>query len=338
MRQRLLLSITVLMLAAPIAAWAQATPNAAPTKAWTAPKTPWGDPDLQGTYTSDDYIGVGLQRNAQFGNRLYLTEQEIAQREGQIANQATTDLAETVAPNARVGVGPPSHWAERAKRPPKQTSLIVDPPDGRFPELTAEAKARRAPLGAGVNDPRPASWEDFSYYIRCITRGVTGSVYPVIYGNGTQIVQAPGFVTILQEMIHEARVIPLDGRPHVSSNIRTYMGDSRGHFEGNTLVVETTNFLDNKTSAQGGNGAAGPPTTAALRLVERFTRVAPDTINYQVTIDDPKTYTRPFTVAFPIVQEPGYQLFEYACHEGNHAMFNSLSGARAQEKEEAGKK
>jgi hypothetical protein len=335
MKQRWLVIIAVLILAGPIAAWAQAPKPAA--KVWTAPKTPWGDPDLQGTYTSDDYIGVGLQRNAQYGNRLYLTEQEIAQREGQIANQKATDLEDTVAPNARIGVGPPSHWAERAKRPPKQTSLIVDPADGKFPELTAEAKLRRPPVGAGVNDPRPASWEDFSYYIRCITRGVTGSIYPVIYGNGTQIVQAPGFVTILHEMIHEARLIPLD-KPHASSNIRSYMGDSRGHFEGNTLVVETTNFLDNKTSVQGGNGAAGPPTTDALRLVERFTRVAPDTINYQVTIDDPKTYTRPFTVAFPIVQEPGYQQFEYACHEGNHAMFNSLSGARAQEKAEAGKK
>jgi hypothetical protein len=216
--------------------------------------------------------------------------------------------------------------------------LIVDPPDGRFPELTPEDRSRATLLGAGVEDPRPASWEDFSYYIRCITRGLTGSIYPVIYGNGTQIVQGPGYVAIFHEMVHEARVIPLDGRPHASSNIRTYMGDSRGRFEGNTLVVETTNFLDRKTSVQGGNGGAGPPTTDALRLVERFTRVSPDTINYEVTIDDPKTYTRPWKVAFPILQEPGYQLFEYACHEGNHAMFNSLSGARALDKEEAAKK
>jgi len=350
MRQRFLVSIGVLMMvllavalmSIPAAGQTPAPkPAAGPAKAastakpWAPPKTPWGDPDLQGIYTSDDYIGVGLQRNAQFGDRLYLSEQEIAQRESQIANQAKNDLVETVADTARAGTGPPGHWGERARRPAKQTSLIVDPPDGRFPELTPEARTRTIPAGAGVADPRPDSWEDFSYYIRCITRGVTGSIYPVIYGNGTQIVQAPGFVAIFHEMVHEARIIPLDGRPHAGQNIRMYMGDSRGRFEGNTLVVETTNFLDKKTAVQGGNGGAGPPTTDALRLVERFTRISPDTINYEVTIDDPKTYTRPFKVAFPIAQEPGYQNFEYACHEGNHAMFNSLSGARALEKAEA---
>jgi hypothetical protein len=352
MRQRFLVSIglflmamlVVTLMSAPTAAQTPA-PKAAPAsrtapaaKTWTPPKTPWGDPDLQGIYTSDDYIGVGLQRQPQFGDRLFLSEQEIAQRESQIANQSKNDLVETVADNARAGTGPPGHWGERARRPPKQTSLIVDPPDGRFPELTPEARLRTIPLGAGVNDPMPASWEDFSYYIRCITRGVTGSIYPVIYGNGTHIIQAPGYVTILHEMVHEARVIPIDSRPHVGQNIRMYMGDSRGRFEGNTLVVETTNFLDQKTAVQGGNGGAGPPTTDALKLVERFTRVSPDTIQYEVTIDDPKTYTKPFKVAYPILQEPGYQLFEYACHEGNHAMFNSLSGARALEKAEAAKK
>jgi hypothetical protein len=157
---------------------------------------------------------------------------------------------------------------------------------------------------------------------------------PVIYGNGTQIIQSPGYVSIMSEMVHEARIIPLDTKPR--PNIRSYMGDARGRFEGNTLVVETTNFLDQKTSVQGGNGAAGPPTTAAMKLTERFTKTAPDTITYELTIDDPQTYTRPWKVSFPIIQEPGYQLFEYACHEGNYAMFNSLSGARA--KEEAAQK
>jgi len=333
--RRHLLVLALMCMTAPVLA--QAPKPAPATKQWTPPKTPWGDPDLQGIYTSDDYIGVGLQRNPQYGDRLYFTEQEIAQRESQLATQQKADLQETVASNARVGTGPPGHWGERARRPPKQTSLIVDPQDGRFPELTPEARMRRIPAGAGVEDPRPDSWEDFSYYIRCITRGVTGSIYPVIYGNGTQIIQAPGYVTLLHEMVHEARVIPLDGRAHASPAIRSYMGDSRGRFEGNTLIVETTNFLDKKTGVQGGNGGAGPPTSDAMKLVERFTRISPDTIKYEVTINDPKTYVRPFTVSFPIVQEPGYQLFEYACHEGNHAMFNSLSGARAQEQAEAGK-
>src|SRR5881296_957767 len=157
---------------------AKTTPAA---KARTPPKTPWGDPDLQGVYTSDDYIGVGLQRNPQFGDRLYLTDQEIAQRETQLKTQAANDLQETVNPNARVGTGPPGHWGERAKRPPRQTSLIVDPPNGRLPETTAEAKTRKVGIGAGENDPKADSWEDFTYYIRCITRGVAGSILPVIY-------------------------------------------------------------------------------------------------------------------------------------------------------------
>jgi len=315
----------------PKAAPPAAAPKApAAAKTWTGPKTPWGDPDIQGTWTSDDCIGTPLNRPAQFGDRLYYTEQELADRESNLARQADNDKQEFVASDARVGTGPPGHWGERARRPCRQTSLIVDPPNGRTPDVLPEARTRRVPEGAGNDNPMPASWEDFSYYIRCITRGVTGSIFPVIYGNGQQIVQGPGFVTILQEMVHEARVIPLKGGPHTSSNIRSYMGDARGHWEGNTLVVETTNFLGNRTGL-GGNGG-GMPTSDALKLTERFTRVSPNELKYEVTIDDPKTYVSPFKVGFPLTQEPGYQNFEYACHEGNNAMFNSLSGARAQEK------
>jgi len=138
-------------------------------------------------------------------------------------------------------------------------------------------------------------------------------------------------------MVHEARVIPLDGRPHAGPNIRSYMGDSRGRWEGTTLVIETTNFLPSKTGI--GLNGGGTPTSDALKLTERYTRVDPNTINYEVTIDDPKTYAKPWKVAFPITQEPGYENFEYACHEGNNAMFNSLSGARAEDRaEEAAKK
>jgi hypothetical protein len=207
---------------------------------------------------------------------------------------------------------------------------VIDPPNGRTPDLLPEARTRPIPEGAGNNNPKADSWEDFSWYIRCITRGVTGSILPVIYGNGQQIVQGPGYVTILQEMVHEARVIPLDGKPHPSSNIRSYMGDARGRWEGNTLVVETTNFLGGKTGI--GLNGGGVPTTEALKLTERYTRVGQDLLNYEVTVDDPKTYVKPFKMGFPLTQEPGYQNFEYACHEGNNAMFNSLSGARAQEK------
>src|SRR5262249_23883869 len=167
---------------------------------------------------------------ANMGDRLYYTEQELAQREATIARQAETDKQEFVAADARVGTGPPGHWGERARRPCRQTSLIIDPPDGQTPDVHPEARLQPFGEGAGNNSPKADSPEDFSYYIRCITRAVTGSVFPVIYGNGQQIVQAPCFVTILQEMVHKARVIPLDGRPHASTNIRSYMGDPRGHW------------------------------------------------------------------------------------------------------------
>jgi hypothetical protein len=305
--------------------------KAAPSfKSWSPPKTPWGDPDFQGTWTSDDCIRTPMNRPANLGDRLYYTEQELADRENQIVKQKERDSQEFVAPDQRVGTGPPNHWGDRAKRPCKQTSLVVDPPNGRMPDLLPEAKTRPIPEGAGINNPKADSYKDFSYYIRCISRGVTGSILPVVYGNGQQIVQAPGYVTIFEEMVHEARVIPLNGRPHAGPNIRSYMGDSRGHWEGNTLVVETTNFLGNRTGI-GGNGN-GTPTSDALKLVERFTRLGPNEMHYEVTVDDPKTFTQPFKIAFPLTQEPGYQNFEYACHEGNYAMFDSLSGARAKEK------
>jgi hypothetical protein len=316
-------------------AFGQAAKAAPPAKNWTQPKTPWGAPDLQGTWTSDDCIGTPLQRPANLADKLYLTEEDLAKRQEQLAKQKQTDLTETVAENQRVGTGPPAHWGERARRPCRQTSLIVDPPNGRMPDLLPEAKTRPVPEGAGNNNPKADSWEDFSWYIRCISRGVTGSIFPVIYGNGQQIVQAPGYVTILQEMVHEARVIPTDGRPHESRNIRSYMGDPRGHWEGNTLVVETTNFLGNRTGI--GLNGGGTPTSDALKLTERYTRVGSNEMRYEVTIDDPKTYVKPFKVAFPLTQEPGYQNFEYACHEGNYAMFDSLSGARAVEKAAAAK-
>jgi len=333
MRYPFLGCIALALTAGPaIAQTAKAAPAA---KNWTAPKTPWGDPDLQGTWTDDDCIGTPMNRPANLGDRGFYTEQELADRENRLTKQLQTDLVETVAPDARVGTGPPAHWGERARRPCRQTSLVVDPPNGRTPDLLPEAKTRRIPEGAGNNNPKPDSWEDFSYYIRCISRGVTGSILPVIYGNGQQIVQAPGYVTILQEMVHEARVIPLDGRPHAGPNVRSYMGDPRGHWEGNTLVVETTNFLGNRTGI--GLNGGGTPTSDALKLTERYTRIGPNEVQYEVTVDDPKTYTRPFRMAFPITQEPGYQNFEYACHEGNYAMFDSLSGARADERKAAAK-
>jgi hypothetical protein len=191
---------------------AQGRKASSAARTWVQAKTPWGDPDLQGTWTSDDCIGAPMNRPATFGNRLYYTEQELADREKQIERQHETDLVETVAPDGRVGTGPPSHWGERARRPCKQTSLVVDPADGQTPALLPEALARPRGEAATNNNPKADSWLDFSTYIRCITRGVVGSIYPVVYGNGQEIVQGPGYVSIMQEMVHEARIIPLDGR------------------------------------------------------------------------------------------------------------------------------
>jgi hypothetical protein len=318
-------------------ALAQPVPHALPPapKNWVQTKTPWGDPDIQGTWTSDDCIGTPLNRPANFGDRAYLTEQEIADRMKKLEQQHEGDLKDTVDANQRVGTGPPGNWGERARRPCRQTSLVVDPPNGQTPELLPEARNRYSGEAATNNNPKADSYTDFSYYIRCITRGVIGSIYPVVYGNGQQIVQAPGYVSIMQEMVHEARIIPLHGRPHVNADIRTYMGDPRGHWEGNTLVVETTNILGNTTSASANGWST--PLSDAVKLIERFTRISPDEMKYEVTVNDPKTYTRPFKIAFPLTQEAGYQNFEYACHEGNYAMFDSLSGARAKEKAAAAK-
>ena len=325
-----LLGVAASVLLSPGPAFGQAAKATGNRANWTAPKTPWGDPDLQGTWTSDDCIGTPMNRPVNLGDRLYYTEQELAERETRLEKQHETDTEEFAAPDQRVGTGPPSHWVERARRPCKQTSLVVDPPNGRVPDLLPEARLRPIRESAGVNNPKADSWEDFSWYIRCITRGIAGSIFPVIYGNGQQIVQAPGYVSIMEEMVHEARVIPLDGRPHAGPNIRTFMGDSRGHWEGNTLVVETANFLGNRTGiAVNGDGT---PSSDALKTVERFTRVGPNEMRYEMRVDDPKTYVSPFTVSFPLTQEPGYRNFEYACHEGNYAMRDSLSGARAKER------
>jgi hypothetical protein len=337
------------------------------SKIAAVPKTPWGDPDLQGPWTSDDTWGVPFERAASFGTRATLTEDELAARAKQVEaskqriehpsddqhSPAKRQLdaeqsgqpAPPPAPGGRGGGrGPsvdaapvPGQFGEYARRASKQTSQVIDPPNGRIPELTAEGKARQAAIrGRGRGGGSPDSWEDWSIYDRCITRGVAGSIIPVIYGNGLEIVQAPGYVAIRYEMVHDTRIIPLDGRPHLSKNVHTYMGDPVGHFEGNTLVVETTNLNDKMGVGPNGGGL---PYSEDTVLTERFTRMPGNVINYELTVNDPKTYTAPWKVAFPITQEPGYKVFEYACHEGNMSLRNALLANRAdkQKAEAAGK-
>ena len=324
-----------------IAAGAALEQTEAQSKNWTPPKTAWSDPDLQGVWTSDDSYGVPFERPMRYGSRKFLTDEEYAERAKE---------NELLATSIRAGVFPkagyweqhsgveaepyPSNWGEYARRTTRQTSLVVDPEDGHLPALTPQAMFLRASQIAAARKSHLESWEDFSMYGRCITRGVIGSMLPVMYGNGTEIVQTPGLVAIHYEMVHEARLIPLDPSGHPSSHrpaaLLTYMGDPRGHWEGNTLVVETTNFIGGKVGI-GANGE-GVRYSEELRLVEHFTRISDRELQYEVTVSDPKTFTKPWTVAFPITREPGYRIFEYACHEGNYAMSNSLSAARAEEK------
>jgi hypothetical protein len=318
-------------------------------------KTPWGDPDIQGTWTSDDTWGVPMERPVSFGDRLYLTEDELKDREKRVEQskqrienpsndnhspaKAQLDAAakgDTAAAGARgVDAAPvPGQFGEYARRASKQTSQIVDPANGRMPPLTPEGQKKQAAVAA-LRGKTPETWTDWSIYDRCITRGVAGSIIPVVYGNGLEIVQAPGYVAIRYEMVHDTRIIPTDGRAHLPAGVRSYMGDPVGHWDGNTLVVETTNF--NGKMGIGPNGG-GVPGSEDMKLTERFTRVSDNTVNYEMTVDDPKTYTAKWKIAFPITHEQGYQIFEYACHEGNMAMRNMITGTMAQQAAAAAKK
>jgi hypothetical protein len=304
-------------------------------KNWVPPKTPWGDPDLQGIWPGN--MGVPMQRPQNLGERTTLTDEEFAQRVAQAKRQVEADSQSFAASDTRVGIGPPSYWTERGK-PTRQTSLIIDPPNGRLPPLMPEAEKYRQEARGGKGLPgewrgEADSYDDLNIYYRCITRGLLGSIIPVVYNNGNQILQAPGYVVFRNEMIHEARVIPIDGRSHVDSKIKMFMGDSRGHWEGDTLVVETTNFTDKDAIGSNGAGYPGDPGyhSEQLRIVERFTRVSENKLEYRATVIDEKTWTRPWTILIELERNDNYQVLEYACHEGNYAMEDILSGARAAE-------
>ena len=296
-----------------------------------SPRTPWGDPDLQGDWTSQSELGVPFERPVELGTRQELSDEEFAKAAQRLSAERDRDNAEfdlETADRSNAGAvgsatSPPPHWLERGN-PSRRTSMVIDPPDGRLPAITADARARiqrqvRGSFGTGpFNGPK-----DFTLYDRCITRGVPGSMFPAEYNANTRIVQGPGYVAITYEMIHETRIIPVDGRDHVASSIRQYHGDSRGRWEGDTLVVDVRNFNDMVNYRGTGQN---------LRLVERFSRVDAGSINYTVTIDDPSTFTKPWTIGVPLKSDTDQtEIFEYACHEGNYAMRNILSGARADE-------
>jgi hypothetical protein len=324
------LQAAALMLCASFGGRAEAQSSAAEqvapkVRSYVAPRTPWGDPDLNGIWPSIDMVRVPLQRAPVYGSRVFMTAEEHSLLEKREQEQ----IVRMANDGAGGATGAPGHWVEWGKTQ-LQTSLVVDPPDGRLPPLTPEGQARNAAAprgtlgGAQLNSPA-----DFTMWERCISRGALGSTLPVLYNSGIDITQGPGFVAIRYEMIHDIRIIPLVARPHLASSIAQYMGDARGHFEGEALVVETTNFTERIGVGLSGGGT---PNSVAMRLVERFTRVSKDTIRYEATVNDPLTWTAPWTVAFPLTRMPDYGMFEYACHEGNHGLKNALSGSRAEER------
>ena len=324
MKTRVLVILGIVAMAVGVAAQTKPAP-----RAYTPPKTPWGDPDLRGTYTSDNSIGVPFERPQQFGTRATLTDEEFEARDKTNAEQVAKDnneRPESKFEEDEAANNAPRHWLERGTRLSHATSLVIDPLNGRLPALTPDGQRRQAENRLRIVRQNEAA-EFHSYYDRCITRGVVGSILPAIYGNGTNIQQGPGYVVIRNEMIHEDRVIPTDSKaPRLGKNIHLYMGDSRGHWEGNTLVVDSTNFTD-KIGVGGGTA----PSTS-LHLIERFTRTAPDTIHYEFTVDDPATFAAQWTAALDLATKPGYQIYEYACHEGNYGLRNMLSASRSDDR------
>ena len=282
---------------------------------WTPSRTPWGDPDLQGFWPVAEMLSVPLERPVELGREATWTDEEFARLplESRVPGN-----------NDQFNQGGSRALAMEHGRRQRQTSLIVDPPDGRLPPLTADG-ARRAAALPRLNGPHDGP-ESFNGLERCISRGALGSMLPVGNTNGNQIVQAPGLVVLRNEMIHEARLIPVDGRPHVGAGVRSYMGDSRGRWEGQTLVVDTINFTDN-SNHMGGAGSRYPSYSRDAHLTERFTRIDAETLRYEATLDDPKTWTKSWTIAFPLKRDPNYYLFEYACHEANYSMQHMLKGA-----------
>jgi hypothetical protein len=332
--QKPLLAAALVALLTPPAVFAQAPPATSagtPAKKWTAAKTPWGEPDLQGTYSNRTI--TPFERPANVAGRDFFTPEEVAALEKR-AQEQSGDEGRSKGTRGDVERAYNDFWWDRGtKVTTTRTSLVVDPPDGKVPALTPEAQKRAADepkrpafRGAGASGRGADSWLDRSVFERCITRGMPGAMSPTAYNNNYRITQAPGVVAIQIEMLGGARVIPTDGRSHVAKHVTQWMGNSVGRWEGDTLVVETTNFTDKVLY----RGAA-----ENLRLVERITRIGPDEIDYRVTIEDPTTFSRPWTLAIPYVHT-GESLFEYACHEGNYGMEGILSGAREEERAASG--
>jgi hypothetical protein len=318
----------------PISAVAQTAKT--PAKAWNPPRTADGHPDLQGIWNYSTL--TPMERPRELAGKPFLSEEEAAAYEKRAVQSRNVDLDRETTPTSRGIVNGSEEtqdlanaynefWWDRGTKVVKtrRTSLVVDPPDGKIPALTPQAKKRLAALEEASERPAQGP-EDRPVSERCIVRPNSGPpMTPTGYNNNFQLIQAPGYVVIFNEQIHDARIIPMDGRVHLPENVRQWMGDSRGHWDGNTLVVETTNFT-NKANFRG--------SSEKMHLVERFTLTEPGTLLYEFTVDDPQSFTRSWTGQIPMSKGPEH-IFEYACHEGNYSLFTTLSSARALEQEQS---
>ncbi|PWU07697.1 MAG: hypothetical protein C5B51_09525 [Terriglobia bacterium] len=338
MKRRFLISAGLLAVAT--IASGQAPKKAVAAKAGATkpavPHTPWGDPDLQGVW--NDATSTPLQRPTGVKDKDILTDEEAVGFEDQLANDLSRDRRDG-GNEIDVNRAYNEHWMDSRRlkiTQDRRTSLIIDPPDGRIPALVPlsperqKARAARAAANNRFNAGLPEDYVDMSLPVRCIIRTDSPPYLPTIYNNDFQIFQSPGYVVIGPEMIHSARIIPVDGRPHLNKNLHQWLGDSRGHWEGETLVVETTNFRsDDGVIFQNAN-----PET--YKITERFRRVDANVLNYEFTVEDPTTWAKPWTARIPWVKiDPEEQMFEYACHEDNYDFVHFLSGARDREKRAA---
>ena len=287
--------------------------------AWTAPKTAWGDPDLRGTWPLDSVARTPMQRPPQYGDRLFLSDAEFA-----AAEKGAADMRHRYEVEEKVGKLSVGHWTEYGA-PSRQTSLIVEPKNGRLPEMTPEGKRLAAGMKSSWSGAVFDSMADFNSLDRCITRGLPASMLPFPYNNGVRIFQAPGYVVMQLEIVHETRIIPLDGRAPPAGQAN-WLGASRGHFEGNTLVIDTTNFNGESPMVIVGPTNQPVPTSRRMHIVERLTPVGPNTLQYEATIDDPVVMTTPWKLAFPWTRNDKYKLYEYACHEGNVQLAGYIKG------------
>ena len=298
-------------------------------------KTAWGEPDLRGTWPIDYLNGTPMQRTEEQGNRVFMTDEEYAERKERIDRLAGRYDAEDSSDSLGQG-----HWVEMGEIN-RRTSLMVQPANGRLPDMTAEGKRRSAAMRSSWRRGQSFDWvTDFDSWDRCITRGMPASMMPMMYNNGIRVFQSPGLVAIQLEMIHETRLIPTDGSGGVPSRLRGWMGISKGHWEnGNTLVVETTNLQPGPSATNIVTSGSPPendtPISDEARIVERFTMTGPDTISYRMTYTDPVIFTAPWGVQFDWQRDEEYEFFEYGCHEGNVQIRNYITASRAQRTQEA---